>query len=469
MLDDVTLAKTMPQNLEAERAVLGAVLVNTTLFDQIAEILKPHDFYLEIHRKIFTSMEELSSSSSPIDLITLTDVLDKNNELDAVGGATYLASILDGIPAISNIENYAKIIREKALLRRLIHSTNEILISSYSSDHDAAELVEKAEQAIFEISRDQVQKDFQKMSVITPEVIEQLEARYQNQQAITGVPSGFKDLDDKTSGFQPSDLIIIAGRPAMGKTSLAMNMACNAAHEGKKVGIFSLEMSSIQLVGRLLSAEAEVDLQMIRQGNLNQEDWARVTNASGTLFELPIYIDDTPGVSVVEMRSKCRRLKAEHGLDMVILDYLQLMSGSSFGNRGGRYENRQNEISAISRSLKIMAKELDVPVIALSQLSRAPEQRTGDHRPQLSDLRESGSIEQDADLVLFVFREEVYRKKEKKEGEDFEPAPDPSIDGIAELIIGKQRNGPTGIVKLVFFKRYTRFDNYTEQSEQVPW
>ncbi len=469
MLDDVTLAKTMPQNLEAERAVLGAVLVNTTLFDQIAEILKPHDFYLEIHRKIFTSMEELSSSSSPIDLITLTDVLDKNNELDAVGGATYLASILDGIPAISNIENYAKIIREKALLRRLIHSTNEILISSYSSDHDAAELVEKAEQAIFEISRDQVQKDFQKMSVITPEVIEQLEARYQNQQAITGVPSGFKDLDDKTSGFQPSDLIIIAGRPAMGKTSLAMNMACNAAHEGKKVGIFSLEMSSIQLVGRLLSAEAEVDLQMIRQGNLNQEDWARVTNASGTLFELPIYIDDTPGVSVVEMRSKCRRLKAEHGLDMVILDYLQLMSGSSFGNRGGRYENRQNEISAISRSLKIMAKELDVPVIALSQLSRAPEQRTGDHRPQLSDLRESGSIEQDADLVLFVFREEVYRKKEKKEGEDFEPAPDPSLDGIAELIIGKQRNGPTGIVKLVFFKRYTRFDNYTEQSEQVPW
>ena len=208
---------------------------------------------------------------------------------------------------------------------------------------------------------------------------------------------------------------------------------------------------------------------MIRQGNLNQEDWARVTNASGTLFELPIYIDDTPGVSVVEMRSKCRRLKAEHGLDMVILDYLQLMSGSSFGNRGGRYENRQNEISAISRSLKIMAKELDVPVIALSQLSRAPEQRTGDHRPQLSDLRESGSIEQDADLVLFVFREEVYRKKEKKEGEDFEPAPDPSLDGIAELIIGKQRNGPTGIVKLVFFKRYTRFDNYTEQSEQVPW
>lgn len=469
MLDDVTLAKTMPQNLEAERAVLGAVLVNTTLFDQIAEILKPHDFYLEIHRKIFTSMEELSSSSSPIDLITLTDVLDKNNELDAVGGATYLASILDGIPAISNIENYAKIIREKALLRRLIHSTNEILISSYSSDHDAAELVEKAEQAIFEISRDQVQKDFQKMSVITPEVIEQLEARYQNQQAITGVPSGFKDLDDKTSGFQPSDLIIIAGRPAMGKTSLAMNMACNAAHEGKKVGIFSLEMSSIQLVGRLLSAEAEVDLQMIRQGNLNQEDWARVTNASGTLFELPIYIDDTPGVSVVEMRSKCRRLKAEHGLDMVILDYLQLMSGSSFGNRGGRYENRQNEISAISRSLKIMAKELDVPVIALSQLSRAPEQRTGDHRPQLSDLRESGSIEQDADLVLFVFREEVYRKKEKKDGEDYEPEPDPSIDGIAELIIGKQRNGPTGIVKLVFFKRYTRFDNYTEQSEQVPW
>jgi len=469
MLDDVTLAKTMPQNLEAEKAVLGAVLVNTSLFDQIAEILKPQDFYLETHRKIFTSMEELSSSSRPIDLITLTNVLEKNDSLEEIGGATYLASIADGIPAISNIEHYARIIREKALLRRLIHSTNEILISSYSNEHEAGDLVEKAERAIFEISQDQVQKDFQKMSVITPEVIELLEERYQNQEAITGVPSGFVDLDDKTSGFQPSDLIIVAGRPAMGKTSLAMNIACNAAHGGKKVGIFSLEMSSVQLVGRLLSSEAEVDLQMIRQGNLSQEDWARVTSASARLFELPIYIDDTPGVSVVEMRSKCRRLKAEHGLDMVVVDYLQLMSGSSFGNRGGRYENRQNEISAISRSLKIMAKELDVPVIALSQLSRAPEQRTGDHRPQLSDLRESGSIEQDADVVLFVFREEVYRKREAKDNDESAPEPDPSLDGIAELIIGKQRNGPTGVVKLVFFKRFTRFDNYTDQSAEPPF
>lgn len=467
MLDDVTLAKNMPQSLEAERAVLGAVLVNTSLFDQIAEILKPHDFYLDPHQKIFSSMEALSSSSHPIDLITLTDELEKNSDLEAVGGATYIASILDGIPSIANVEHYAHIIREKALLRRLIHSTNEILINSYSSEYDASEIVEKAEQAIFEIGREQVQRDFRKMSSITPEVIDRLEERYQNQMAITGVPSGFADLDDKTTGFQPSDLIIIAGRPAMGKTSLAMNIACNAASKGKKIGIFSLEMSSTQLVARLLSSEAEVNSHHIRQGNLSQEDWNRVSTASGRLHELPLFIDDTPGVSVVEMRSKCRRLKAEHGLDMVIIDYLQLMSGSSFGNRGGRYENRQNEISAISRSLKIMAKELDIPVVALSQLSRAPEQRKDDHRPQLSDLRESGSIEQDADLVLFVYRHDVYKKKEMNSGEDSGgPDAGPDLDGLAELIIGKQRNGPTGTVKLVFFDKYTRFDNYTDQA---PW
>ena len=466
MLDDVTLAKNMPQSLESERAVLGAVLVNTSLFDQIAEILKPHDFYLDPHQKIFSSMEVLSSTSSPIDLITLTDELEKNNELESIGGATYVASMLDGIPSISNIEQYAHIIREKSLLRRLIHSTNEILISSYSNEYEATELVEKAEQAIFEISQDQVKRDFQKMSTLTPEVIERLEARYQNQMAITGIPSGFKDLDDKTSGFQQSDLIIIAGRPAMGKTSLAMNMACNAAHLGKKVGIFSLEMSSTQLVARLLSSEAEVNSHRIRQGDLSQEDWARVTSASARLYELPLYIDDTPGVSVVEMRSKCRRLQAEQGLDMVIVDYLQLMSGSSIGNKGGRYENRQNEISSISRSFKIMAKELNIPVVALSQLSRAPDQRKDDHRPQLSDLRESGSIEQDADVVLFVYRHDVYRRKEMNNSGESGSESEPEMDGLAELIIGKQRNGPTGTVKLVFFDKYTRFDNYTDQA---PW
>lgn len=462
MLDDVTLAKTMPQSLDAERAVLGAVLVNSALFDQVAEILKPGDFYLETHRKIFTSMEALSASSSPIDTITLSDELQKKGALDEIGGVTYLASILDGIPAISNIEHYAHIIREKSLLRRLIHSTNEILVSSYSDEYGATELVEKAERSIFEISQDQVQRDFQQMSIITQEVIEKLEERYQNQDKITGIPTGFYELDEKTGGFQPSDLIIIAGRPAMGKTSLALNMACNAAHKGKKVGIFSLEMSSIQLVGRLLSSESEVDSHRIRMGNLSQEDWVRVTGAQKDLFELPLFIDDTPGVSVVEMRSKCRRLKAEHGLDMVIVDYLQLMSGSSFGNQGGRYENRQNEISAISRSMKILAKELDIPVVALSQLSRAPEQRKDDHRPQLSDLRESGSIEQDADLVLFVYRHDVYRKKEMK-ADDHQMGVEPEMDGLAELIIGKQRNGPTGTVQLVFFDRYTRFDNFTDQ------
>jgi len=465
MLDDVTLVKTMPQSLEAERAVLGAVLVNSSLFDQIADILKPQDFYLESHRKIFSSMEALSSESQPIDSLTLTDELEKSNILDSIGGASYIASMADGIPSISNIEQYALIIREKSLLRRLIHSTNEILINSYSNDLDAAELVEKAEKAIFAISQDQVKKDFKRLSSITPEVIEKLEERYQNQQSVTGVPSGFTDLDRMTSGFQPSDLIIVAGRPAMGKTSLAMNMACNAASEGRKVGIFSLEMSSIQLVARMISSDAEVNSHRIRQGDLSQEDWARVSNSSKRLFDFPLFIDDTPGVSVVEMRSKCRRLKAEHGLDMVIIDYLQLMSGSSFGNRGGRYENRQNEISAISRSLKIMAKELETPVIALSQLSRAPEQRKDDHRPQLSDLRESGSIEQDADLVLFVYRHDVYRKKNSGNDEE-SSSENPEMDGLAELIIGKQRNGPTGTVKLVFFDKYTRFDNHTEQA---PW
>lgn len=465
MLDDVTLVKTMPQSLEAERAVLGAVLVNPSLFDQIVDILKPHDFYLESHRRIFSAMASLSTDAQPIDSLTLTDELEKNNDLESVGGASYIASMPDGIPSISNIEQYAMIIREKSLLRRLIHSSNEILINSYANELDAAELVEKAEKAIFEISQDQVKKDFKQVSLITPEVIEKLEERYQNQQSVTGVPSGFTDLDRLTSGFQPSDLIIIAGRPAMGKTSLAMNMACNAAGKGCKVGIFSLEMSSIQLVARMISSDAEVNSHRIRQGDLSQEDWSRVTASSKKLFDFPLFIDDTPGVSVVEMRSKCRRLKAEHGLDMVIIDYLQLMSGSSFGNRSGRYENRQNEISAISRSLKIMAKELETPVVALSQLSRAPEQRKDDHRPQLSDLRESGSIEQDADLVLFVYRQDVYRKKNSGNSEE-SSAENPDLDGLAELIIGKQRNGPTGTVKLVFFDKYTRFDNYTEQA---PW
>lgn len=453
MTSDVTLEKSLPHSDEAERAVLGAVLLDNQLFDQAAELLFRDDFYADANRQIFGRMEYLSSESRAIDSVTLREELLKDNQLESVGGAAYIASLLDGVPRISNLEHYARIVKEKSLLRKLIHSTNEILIRSFSADEDPIVILERAERAIFQISEERVKSGFVKLPDLLSQTYKHIETLYQKKELITGLATGFVKLDQMTSGLQPSDLIILAARPGMGKTSLALNVAQYAATKDKKtVGLFSLEMAAEQLVMRLLCSEARVDSHKARTGFLSKDDWKDLAKALGKLADGRIFIDDTPGISVVEMRSKARRLKAEHGLDLLIIDYLQLMSGSSGSRRG--YENRQQEISAISRSLKGLAKELGVPVLALSQLSRAPEQRRGDHKPQLSDLRESGSIEQDADVVLFVFREDLYKKDK-----------DQADTGVAEIIVSKQRNGPTGILELAFVSQWTKFENLSYEVE----
>ena len=444
---DITLEKSLPHSLEAEGAVLGAVLLDNQVFDQAAELLTVQDFHSEGHQKIFARMEALASMSRPIDLVTLREELDKDNQLETVGGVSYLASLLDGVPRIANIERYAQIVKEKSILRKLIHTNNEILIRCFSGEEDPASLLEQAEKSIFEISQERINTGFTGLRELLEKTWKHVETLEERKELITGVPTGYHQLDEMTSGLQPSDLVILAGRPGMGKTSLALNIGQHASiKEGKTVGVFSLEMASDQLVMRLLCGEARVDSHRVRSGYLSSDDWQDLAKAMSRLSEARIFIDDTPAMSIIEMRSKSRRLKSEHGLDLLIIDYMQLMSGTT--GRPQRFENRQQEISAISRALKALAKELSVPVLALSQLSRAPEQRRGDHRPQLSDLRESGSIEQDADVVLFVFREDLYRKDEEEED-----------TGIAEVIIGKQRNGPTGVVKLAFIDQWTRFEN----------
>lgn len=453
MATDTTLDKALPHNPEAEQAVLGAVLLDNRLYDQAAELLTLADFYDPANRKIFEKMETLSSGSKAIDLVTLRDELSKEEQLDTIGGPGYLASLVDGVPQVSNLEHYARIVKEKALLRRLIHSSNEILMRGFSGEEEPMALLEEAERSIFEISQSRIKSGFIGLPQILSETYKHIETLYERKELVTGVATGFIELDKMMSGLQRSDLIILAARPAMGKTSLALNIAQHAAlREQRTVGLFSLEMSSEQLVLRLLCGEARVDSHRVRTGYLSKDDWSALAKSVSRLSRGRIFIDDTPGISIVEMRSKARRLTAEHGCDLLIVDYLQLMSGMSVGRRG--YENRQQEISAISRALKGLAKELEVPVLALSQLSRAPEQRKGDHKPQLSDLRESGSIEQDADVVLFVYRPDVYQRDE--EAED---------TGIAEIIIGKQRNGPTGSVELAFISEWTKFENLAHDME----
>ena len=453
MSEELTLDRSLPHSLEAERAVLGAILLDNRLYDQAAELLTDSDFHSEAHRRIFIRMEELSSSARAIDSVTLREALQKENDLEVVGGAAYIASLVDGVPRISNLVQYARIVKEKSILRRLIHSTNEILLRSYAAEDDPLALLEQAEQSIFKISQERVRGGFVSLSDLLKATWENIHTLDERKELVTGVPSGFTDLDEMTSGFQKSDLVILAGRPGMGKTSLALNIGQYAAiREGGTVGLFSLEMSAEQLVMRLLCGEARVDSHKVRSGFLSKADWQDLAKAMSRLAQAKIFIDDTPGISIVEMRSKSRRLMVEHGLDMVIIDYMQLMSAFS-GNRQ-RFESRQQEISAISRALKGLAKELDIPVLALSQLSRAPEQRRGDHRPQLSDLRESGSIEQDADVVLFVFRPDLYAKDDEAEE-----------TGVAEIIIGKQRNGPTGVVKLAFIDQWTKFENLAREME----
>jgi len=399
-------------------------------------------FYSPRHQKIFRAFEQLSELSVAMDVVTLRQELERVGCLEAIGGPAYLAELLDGVPRSANVGHYAKIVREKAIMRELIGCSQGILENALRGAASADEILDEAEKAIFRVAEQRMRSGFIPLSITAEESLKAIEELTKNRQMITGVPTGFPELDEKTAGLQPGELIIVAARPAMGKTSLALNIASHASlMHGKTVGIFSLEMSHQQLFFRLLCGEGQVNAHHLRTGRIGGEEWQRIIKVYGKLSQAPVYIDDTPGVGVLEMRAKSRRLKREKGLDLLIVDYLQLMRG------GARSENRQQEISEISRSLKELAKELHVPLVALSQLSRAPEQRTGDKRPQLSDLRESGAIEQDADVVLFLFREEVYQKD------------DPDLRGKAELILGKQRNGPTGVVALNFIRDYTRFVN----------
>jgi len=438
-MGDPFLDKGLPSNVEAERSILGAILLDNAVCNQAIELLRRDDFFLDSHRRIFDKMISITERLQPIDLITLSDELRRAGEFEQIGGATYIASLIDGVPRTDTIEPYARLVKQKSMLRKLISASQQIVSLAFEEEDDADVIIDKAEHLIFEIAEDRVRQGFQYIGDVAHRRLEQIEQMAGRPEMITGVPTGFTDFDRMTSGLQRQELIVVAARPSMGKTALALNMAQYAAKNGNVVGIFSLEMSAEQLVSRLLCSEARVDAHRLRTGYLNREEWARLADALRRLCETKVYIDDSAGTSVMEMRAKCRRLKAEHGLDMLIIDYLQLMAGR------GRIESRQQEVSQISRDLKGLAKELDIPVVALSQLSRAPEQRS-EHKPQLSDLRESGAIEQDSDVVCFIYREEVYNPTDENQG-------------TAELIIGKQRNGPTGVVPLAFLKEFTRFEN----------
>lgn len=441
------LEKVPPQSREAEISVLGAMLFEEGALVRAIEILKPFYFYEEAHQKIFLAAQALFEKNQAVDLVTVSEELRKQKQLEAVGGASYLAQLTAAVPTAVNLEHYAQIVKEKALLRRLIGAASQILQESYEPESEVGQLVDRAEQMIFEISQHQIEGKFVALKDVIRQSIETIDQLYQRKEHVTGLATSFKDFDVKTAGLQRSDLIIVAGRPSMGKSALVSSICEHIAIELKKpIAFFSLEMSKEQLVQRMLCSHARVDAQKVRTGYLSHQDWPKLTAAAGKLSEAPIFIDDAPSLTALELRAKARRLKAQHGVELVVVDYLQLMQGY------GRAENRQQEISEISRSLKALARELRVPVIAVSQLSRAVESRTG-NRPQLSDLRESGAIEQDADVVVFLFREEYYHPAEENRNK-------------AEAIIAKQRNGPTGTVDLVFLKEWTRFDNPEFQREQ---
>jgi replicative DNA helicase len=448
---DFSSHKLPPQHIEAEQSILGGILIENEAINRVTEILDADDFYRDTHRKIFNALINLSERDEPADLITLTNELRKIDQLDSIGGASYLASLIDSVPTAANIQYYARIVKEKAILRKLIQTSTEIITQSYEDRGDVEGFLDEAERAIFDISEKRVRPSFYPIREIVKESFVTIEKLFKKKEAVTGVPSGFKELDRMTAGFQPSDLIIIAGRPSMGKTAFCLDVVEYAAIYNKiPAAIFSLEMSKEQLVIRMLCSQAHVEGTRLRTGYLNESDWPKLTIAAGSLSESPIYIDDTAALSVLELRAKARRLKSDHGLGMVIVDYLQLMKGRS------RVESRQQEISEISRSLKALAKELNIPVIAVSQLSRKTEERTG-NRPQLSDLRESGAIEQDADLILFIYRDEVYNRSE-----------DNPNRGKAEVIIGKQRNGPIGKIDLAFLDKFTTFkDLYKGETQNT--
>jgi replicative DNA helicase len=436
--------KVPPQSIEAEQSVLGAILLENEALIKAIEFLQVEDFYREDHRQIYGAMIDLYEKNTPVDQITLTEHLKQKNKLAEVGGLTYVAELADKIPTAANIEYYAKIVRQKAILRNLITSATGIVAKATSGEEDIEAILDFSEKTIFQISENQIKPSYYPLKDILHSTFKSIEKLYEKKELITGVATGFTDLDEKTSGFQPSDLIIIAGRPSMGKTAFCLNVAQYAATENQvPTVIFSLEMSKEQLALRMLCSEARVDNHKLRSGFIAENEWGKLTLAAGRLAEASIFIDDTAGMSVFEMRAKARRLKAEHGLGMIIVDYLQLMSGSK-----SRSDSREQEISEISRSLKALAKELSVPVLGLSQLNRRLEDRT-DKRPYMADLRESGAIEQDADVIIFIYRDEVYHPDSEE------------TKGTAEIIIGKQRNGPTGVVTLTFKNEFTRFENHT--------
>jgi len=439
---DQMLEKPLPNSSEAERAILGAVLLDNALVNQAIELLKPEDFYVPSHRRVFLTMVSLSERGSEINSILISEELRRAGELESVGGLTFITNLTYGLPHFTNVAAYAKIVRDKSLLRQLVKVSNKITSEALEEEDEAEIILDHAEQAIFALADERTRQGFAHVKPIADSILEKVQEMAGRSAMITGLTTGFQELDAMTSGLQPSDLIIVAARPSMGKTALCLTLAQNAAIQAQAViGVFSLEMSKESLVMRMLCSEGRVDAHRFRSGFLAREEWGRLAQALGTLAETKIFIDDTPGISVLEMRAKSRRLAAEHKrLDLIIVDYLQLMSGSS-----RRSESRQQEVSQISRELKGLAKELNVPLVALSQLSRAPEART-DHRPQLADLRESGAIEQDADVVAFIYREEQYNRTEENAG-------------IAEIIVAKQRNGPTGTAKLAFLKEFTRFEN----------
>jgi len=443
---NLSLDKLPPQNLEAEQSVLGAILLDNNALYTAFELITQDDFYKDSNKKIFVAMTELLEKNEPIDIITLTDHLRKKDSLDAVGGTQYLTSLVSTIPTSANVRFHSKIVREKSMVRGLLRSVTDIARNVYETEQDAEELIDYAEKTIFDLSEKRISPSFSLLKDVIKDSFQMIEHLYDKKETVTGVPSGFKELDEMTTGLQKSDLIIIGGRPSMGKTAFSLNIAQHVGVNMKEpVAVFSLEMSKEQLAFRMLCSEAMVDSNNIRKGFIRKDDWHKLTSAAGKLAESPIFIDDSSAISVLEMRAKARRLKVEHGLSLIIVDYLQLMRGR------GNAERREQEISEISRSLKGLAKELRVPVIALSQLNRGVETRTGNKKPTLADLRESGAIEQDADVIIFLYRDEVYNRDSNDN------------KGKAEIIIAKQRNGPTGTIMLSFISQCTRFVDYSDR------
>ncbi|MFN2268221.1 MAG: replicative DNA helicase [Desulfonatronovibrio sp.] len=439
------IRKMPPQNMDAEQAVLGGVFLSNNVLHSIVDILTEEDFYSPAHQIVYRTFLELYRTNIPVDLLTVHNELEKKGQLDNIGGPVYLASLTEAVASASNALHYAQIVKEKAIRRHLIRASTEIISQSYEPASDVSDLLDSSEQKIFAISESKSKQGFRSSKELITDVFELLAKRVERKELVTGVPTGYQGLDEITAGFQPTDLIIIAARPSMGKTAFALNVAMrSAASHDVPIAIFSLEMSMEQLMMRMLCSFGKVDLKNLRTGYLDDEDWARLYQSADALSKAPIYIDDTPAISSLELRARCRRLKSEKNLGMVIVDYLQLMRA------GRRIDSREQEISEISRSLKALAKEIGVPVLALSQLNRKVEERTN-KRPVLSDLRESGAIEQDADLIIFLYRDDAYNKKE-----------DNPRKGIAEIIVGKQRNGPVGMVELSFLERFTAFENLAD-------